>query len=177
MNEPTRDPPSASSGPVSAGLLLYQQSARAISVLLAHPGGPFFARKDEGAWTIPKGLVNPGEPPEVAAVREFEEELGWRPVGKLMPLGEVRLKSGKRVIGYAMASHESSEQLLSQFSPGTFAMEWPRGSGRMVSFPEVDRVALYSIADARRAINLGQAPFLDRLLAICAAVKPGADGG
>jgi predicted NUDIX family NTP pyrophosphohydrolase len=154
-------------GPVSAGILLYHQSEREISVLLAHPGGPFFARKDAGAWTMPKGLINPDESPEVAAMREFEEELGWRPVGELLPLGEVRLKSGKRVIAFAIASREPRQSLLGRFAPGTFEMEWPRGSGRTVQFPEVDRIAFYSIHDALTAINPSQAPLLDRLRTLC----------
>jgi predicted NUDIX family NTP pyrophosphohydrolase len=153
MNRSSHDEMPARTGPVSAGILLYQQSDGMIHVLLAHPGGPFFARKDEGAWSIPKGLINLDELPADAARREFEEELGWRPEHELIPLGEVRLKSGKRVITFAMASTEPRESLLARFSPGTFELEWPRGSGRSASFPEVDRIAFFDLKDARRAIN------------------------
>jgi predicted NUDIX family NTP pyrophosphohydrolase len=148
---------------VSAGILLYREAAEAKRVLLAHPGGPFFARKDAGAWTIPKGLVDPGEDLADAALREFEEELGWRPAGDLAPLGEVKLKSGKRVVAFALRAAESEQEMLAQFSPGKFSMEWPRGSGRSVEFPEVDRIAFFAVEAARSAINPAQAPLLERL--------------
>jgi len=149
---------------ISAGILLYRETAGDKRVLLAHPGGPFFARKDAGAWTIPKGLVDPGEDFADAALREFEEELGWRPAGDLAPLGEVKLKSGKRVIAFALRTAESEEELLAHFSPGKFSMEWPRGSGRLVEFPEVDRIAFFAVEPAHSAINPAQAPLLERLL-------------
>ena len=122
------DAKAASAAPISAGILLYQQSADGLRVLLAHPGGPFFIHKDAGSWTIPKGLADRGEELADAARREFEEEVGWRPAGDLMPLGEVKLRSGKRVIAFAVQSDEPPEVLLARFAPGLFTMEWPRGS-------------------------------------------------
>jgi predicted NUDIX family NTP pyrophosphohydrolase len=150
-------------GNVSAGILLYRSTADGLRVLLAHPGGPFFAKKDEGAWSIPKGLIEPGEDPAAAALREFQEELGWRPAGNLHPLGEVRLKSGKRVIAFALASDESEATMLPQFSPGLFQMEWPPRSGRSAEFPEVDRIAFFTADEAARKLNPAQAALLDRL--------------
>ncbi len=147
----------------SAGVLLYRQTANGLRVLLAHPGGPFFAHKDAGAWTLPKGLVNPEELLTEAALREFEEELGWRPTGELHPLGEVKLRSGKIVSGFAMLTGENEEAVLAMFVPGTFTMPWPPRSGRHADFPEVDRVEFFSLAEAREKLNPAQAPFLDRL--------------
>jgi len=122
------DAKAASAAPISAGILLYQQSADGLRVLLAHPGGPFFIHKDAGSWTIPKGLADRGEELADAARREFEEEVGWRPAGDLTPRGEVKLRSGKRVIAFAVQSDEPPEVLLARFAPGLFTMEWPRGS-------------------------------------------------
>jgi predicted NUDIX family NTP pyrophosphohydrolase len=141
-------------------------SPHGLSVLLAHPGGPFFIHKDAGSWTIPKGLADPGEAMADAARREFEEEVGWRPAGDLTPLGEVKLRSGKRVIAFALQSDEPPEISLARFSPGLFAMEWPRGSQRLREFPEVDRIEFFSIDAARRKISPAQEPLLDRLIAL-----------
>jgi predicted NUDIX family NTP pyrophosphohydrolase len=149
--------------PLSAGLLLYRVDDAGPSVLLGHPGGPFFRNKDFGAWSIPKGLVNDDEDLEAAAQREFEEEVGWRPVGQFEPLGEVRLRSGKRVVAFALRSDQSEEELLARFSPGQFTMEWPPRSGVQQSFPEIDRVAFFSLAAAHERINPGQTPFISRL--------------
>jgi predicted NUDIX family NTP pyrophosphohydrolase len=154
----------ARSTPASAGILLYRVGDDGVSVMLAHPGGPFFQRKDVGAWTIPKGLVKADEPPQDAARREFEEEVGWRPEGELHPLGEVRLKSGKRVTAFALRTREHPAQLYERFSPGVFAMEWPRGSGQLVELPEVDRIEFFAIDAAREKLNPAQQPLLDRLL-------------
>jgi predicted NUDIX family NTP pyrophosphohydrolase len=148
---------------MSAGILLYRSTAEGVRVLLAHPGGPFFAKKDEGAWSIPKGLIESGEDQAAAALREFEEELGWRPAGELHPLGEVRLKSGKRVIAFALASDESEAAMLARFSPGMFQMEWPPRSGRSTEFPEVDRIAFFSLDEAVRKLSPAQAPLVERL--------------
>jgi predicted NUDIX family NTP pyrophosphohydrolase len=142
---------------------LYRQTADGLRVLLAHPGGPFFSHKDAGAWTLPKGLVNPGELLTAAALREFEEELGWRPAGELHPLGEVKLRSGKIVAGFAVRSDEGEDVVLARFVPGTFTMPWPPRSGRHAEFPEVDRVEFFSLAEAHEKLNPAQAPFLDRL--------------
>ena len=132
-------------------------------MLLAHPGGPFFAKKDAGAWTLPKGLVDPGEDLAAAACREFAEELGWAPEGELTPLGEATLISGKRVTGFALRVADLEESLLAQFVPGVFIMEWPPRSGKMAEFPEIDRIAFFSLDEAREKINAAQAVFLDRL--------------
>jgi predicted NUDIX family NTP pyrophosphohydrolase len=158
------DVQAAKGTPTSAGIVLYHASGDGLQVLLAHPGGPYFARKDIGAWTIPKGLVNAEESPADAARREFHEEVGWAPEGDLQSLGEVRLKSGKRVVAFAVESTSAPVALLARFSPGKFTMEWPRGSGRIVEFPEVDAIDFFSLEAARKKINPAQRPLLDRLL-------------
>ncbi|HEX6962015.1 MAG TPA: NUDIX domain-containing protein [Lacipirellula sp.] len=156
----------AKTTPTSAGILLYRKATEGLEVLLAHPGGPFFAKKDEGAWTIPKGLIDRDESQEAAALREFEEELGWRPQGAMVELGEVRLKSGKRVVAFALETNEEPASLLQRFIPGVFTMGWPRGSSRYAQFPEIDRIEFLPIAAARVKISPAQAPLLDRLVAI-----------
>jgi predicted NUDIX family NTP pyrophosphohydrolase len=150
--------------PTSAGVLLFRQAPGTLRVLLAHPGGPYFSNKDAGAWSIPKGLVNPDENLADAARREFEEELGWRPDGELLPLGEVRLRSGKRLVAFALHCDDSEETLLAKFRPGTFTMEWPPRSGRTSEFPEIDRLAFFSLDEAKEKMNDRQAPLLDRLV-------------
>jgi predicted NUDIX family NTP pyrophosphohydrolase len=154
-------------------VLLYRVDADAISVLLGHPGGPFFGAKDAGAWTVPKGLVHPGEDLADAAVREFAEEAGWRPAGQLHALGEVRLRSGKRVAAFALRTHERPADLLDRFAPGVFSMEWPPRSGRMQEFPEIDRIDFFPLALAHEKINPAQRPFLDRLLDVAAEGSSG----
>jgi predicted NUDIX family NTP pyrophosphohydrolase len=149
--------------PHSAGIVLYRETPASLRVLLAHPGGPFFAKKDAGAWTLPKGLLNPDEDTAAAARREFAEECGWRPDGGLVPLGEVKLRSGKRVAGFALLTQETEESLLAKFAPGTFTMEWPPRSGASDEFPEVDRIEFFSLEEAKPKLNPGQIPFLDRL--------------
>jgi predicted NUDIX family NTP pyrophosphohydrolase len=148
---------------VSAGILLFRETPDGPRVLLAHPGGPFFVNKDAGAWTIPKGLITPDEDPATAARREFAEELGWQPVGDLLPIGSVKLRSGKLVHGYAIRSDEAEESLLARFAPGVFSMEWPPRSGRAAEFPEVDRIQFFALVEAKARINSAQSPFLDRL--------------
>ncbi|MCC6493736.1 MAG: NUDIX domain-containing protein [Pirellulales bacterium] len=148
---------------LSAGILLYRDASAGLRVLLGHPGGPFFRNKDQGAWSIPKGLVEPGEAADRAARREFEEELGWPPRGPLQPLGEVVLRSGKRLCAFALRSQEAEEALLARFQPGAFTMEWPPKSGRRAAFPEIDRIAFFSIDEARWKMNPAQAALLDRL--------------
>lgn len=146
----------------SAGILLYQRDERspgAIRVLLAHPGGPFWRTRDDGAWTIPKGLANAGEPLEDAARREFEEELGMPATGALHPLGNIRQRGGKRVEAFAMEGDFDPASLRSN----TFEQEWPPRSGRMATFPEVDRAEWFPLDIARRKILASQAPLLDRL--------------
>jgi predicted NUDIX family NTP pyrophosphohydrolase len=144
----------------AAGLLLYRRGPSGVEVLLAHPGGPFWARKDLGAWTIPKGEIDPGEAPVSAARREFREEIGLDVIGPLAPLGQIKQPGGKVVRIWIAEGDFDPAQLASN----TFEMEWPKGSGRMRSFPEVDRASWFDLAEARRRILPGQAPFLDALV-------------
>lgn len=131
-----------------------------LEVLLVHPGGPFWARRDDGAWSIPKGEYGEGDDPLVTAVREFEEELGApAPPGDDVSLGEVRQPGGKVVLAWA----REGDIDVTQVDSNTFEMEWPRGSGTLQSFPEVDRAGWFGIDEARRKILAGQLPFLDRL--------------
>jgi predicted NUDIX family NTP pyrophosphohydrolase len=143
----------------SAGILVYRRRAGTIEVLLVHPGGPFWARRDAGAWSIPKGEYSDDEDAEAAARREFAEETGWTIKGELKPLGEVRQKAGKAVTAFAGRG---------DFDPATlnsnrFDMEWPPKSGRTASFPEVDRAGWFGLAEAAEKILGGQRPLLDRL--------------
>lgn len=146
---------------LSAGLLMYRTTNGAIEVLLVHPGGPFWARKDDGAWSIPKGEYPPDEDPLAAAIREFHEETGCQANGPFVPLAQVTQASGKVVSAWAMKGDWDPALLQSN----TFSMEWPRGSGRQQEFPEVDRAAWFGLADARRRINPGQRGLLDELSA------------
>jgi predicted NUDIX family NTP pyrophosphohydrolase len=144
---------------VSAGILLYRRVGGALEVLVAHPGGPYFARREQGAWTIPKGIVEEGETAEVAARREFAEETGFDPPPKLVELDPIRLKSGKRVHAFA-GEGDVDPSLLSS---NTFEMEWPPGSGKRRTFPEIDRVRFVPPQEARRLLNPAQAPLVDQL--------------
>jgi predicted NUDIX family NTP pyrophosphohydrolase len=146
----------------SAGILLHRRRNGALEVLLAHPGGPFWARRDDGAWTIPKGLVDAGESDEAAARREFREELGADPVGTLVPLGSIRQRGGKHVEAFALEGDFDVAALRSN----TFETEWPPRSGRRHAFPEVDRVAWMDLATARVKMLDAQRPLLDRLEAL-----------
>jgi predicted NUDIX family NTP pyrophosphohydrolase len=144
----------------SAGILLHRRRDGAHEVLLVHPGGPFWAKKDAGAWSIPKGEYEDGEEPRAAALREFAEELGAPPPdGELVELGEVRQRSGKVVTAWALAGDADADAVRSN----TFTMEWPPRSGTIGEFPEVDRAAWFSLDEARERILPGQAPLLDRL--------------
>jgi predicted NUDIX family NTP pyrophosphohydrolase len=151
----------------SAGLLLFRRSPDGgIEVLLAHPGGPFWARKDDGAWSVPKGEYGPGEDPFETAYREFEEELGLPvPAGRPQALGEVKQSGGKRVRVWAIEADLDVTGAVSN----TFEIEWPRGSGTMREFPEIDRVAWLPLPVARTKLLKGQVPLLDLLVA---AVEP-----
>jgi len=144
----------------SAGLLLFRQVGKGLEVLLVHPGGPFWARKDDGAWSIPKGEFEEPEDPLAAAIREFEEETGARPSGEFIPLSPVKQAGGKLVSAWALRADFDPATLRSN----TFSMEWPPRSGRLQEFPEVDRAAWFAIEDARQKILKGQAPFLDQLV-------------
>lgn len=145
---------------VSAGILLFRSTDRGIEVLLVHPGGPFWRRKDLGAWTIPKGEVQPGEDLLAAARREFQEETGWPATGEVIALGQVRQASRKIVHAWAVEGELDPAAINSN----TFEMEWPPRSGRMITFPEADKAAWFSIDEARRRILPAQAPLLDALL-------------
>jgi predicted NUDIX family NTP pyrophosphohydrolase len=144
---------------VSAGLLLYRRTAGGLEVFLAHPGGPFWAKRDAGAWTIPKGVLNPGEEPLAAACREFEEETGLAPTGPFLPLGSVKQKAGKRVHAWAWEGDADPTAVRSNL----MTTEWPRGSGRKLTFPEVDRCAWFDPQTARGKINPAQAEFIAEL--------------
>jgi|SRR5688572_426069 len=142
----------------SAGLLLFRRNGN-LEVLLVHPGGPLWTKKDEGAWSIPKGEIDPGEDPLAAARREFEEELGYPVTGEFIELAPVRQASGKVVHAWAVEGDFDPAALIS----GTFTMEWPPRSGRQQQFPEVDRVEWFTIDDAKRKINKAQIALLDEL--------------
>lgn len=147
----------------SAGILLYQRKDDDLRVLLVHPGGPFWARKDMGAWSIPKGEYDSAEDPQVAARRELVEELGEaaRAIagGALLPLGEVTQKSGKRVTAFALQADFDVATLRSNLCE----REWPPRSGRRIAFPEVDRAEWFALATAAKKILPGQRPLLDAL--------------
>jgi predicted NUDIX family NTP pyrophosphohydrolase len=144
---------------VSAGLLMYRVRDGGLEVLLVHPGGPFFARKDDGVWSIPKGQLDDGEAPLDAARREFEEETGLTPAGPFRPLTPVTQKSGKVVHAWAFAGDCDPAAIHSN----TVTIEWPPWSGRRSEFPEIDRAAFFGLKEARRKINPRQRPFLDEL--------------
>ena len=144
----------------SAGLLLFRRTDAGPQVLLGHMGGPYFARRDAGAWTVPKGEYAPDEPAWDAARREFQEELGLPPPdGEAVPLGEVKQAGGKTVTVWAVEADLDPAAVV----PGTFTMEWPPRSGRTQEFPELDRVAWLPLDRARELIVKAQAAFLDRL--------------
>ena len=146
----------------SAGLLVYRRAERGPEVFLVHPGGPFFARKDDGAWSLPKGLVDPGEDALAAARREFFEETSLAaPEGEPVSLGETRLASGKRVLAWAIEGEVDPERVASN----TFELEWPPRSGKRRQFPEIDRAAWFDLDAARAKLNPAQGVFVDRLAA------------
>lgn len=145
----------------SAGILAYRWQGPRLEVLLGHPGGPFWSRRDRGAWSILKGEYEKGEDPEAAARREFNEETGWTLAVPLEPLGEIRQRGGKIVAAYAAQADFDTATLASN----AFEMEWPPGSGRIRSFPEIDRAEWFPLAEAAAKIVTGQAGFLDRLAA------------
>lgn len=146
---------------LSAGLLLYRRRPGVTEVLIGHPGGPFWARKDEGAWSIPKGEYDSGEDPLTSARREFTEELGCPPPdGPVSELGTVKQPGGKVVTVFAVVGDLDVNAVRSN----TFTLEWPKGSGRLQEFPELDRVAWMSVAEASIKLLKGQRVFLDRLV-------------
>jgi predicted NUDIX family NTP pyrophosphohydrolase len=151
--------------------MLYRLSSAGLEVLLVHPGGPYWARKDDGAWSIPKGLYDEREDPLKAARREFLEETGVAPAGDFIALGDFKYASGKIVSAWAVEGAFD----LAAFKSETFAMEWPPKSGGMQEFPEADRAAWFGLEEARRKIVKGQAPMLDSLATLLArrSVKAG----
>jgi predicted NUDIX family NTP pyrophosphohydrolase len=149
----------------SAGLLVWRRSPDGLEVLLVHPGGPLWARKDDGAWSVPKGEIDAAdEEPIGVAMREFREELGTEPpAGDPVPLGEVRQSGGKVVSAWAV----EGDLDVTSIGSNTFEMEWPPRSGRQQAFPEVDRAAWFAVDEARRRILSGQVPLIDELTRRC----------
>ena len=148
----------------SAGLVLYRRTRQAaagdgLEVLLAHPGGPFWTTRHEGAWTIPKGGIHPGEDPLQTAIREFTEETGFEPSGPYLPLGRIVQRSGKIVHAWAFEGDCDPSRLNSALTQ----TEWPPRSGHVIDIPEIDRVAFFGIDDGKRVINVAQAELLERL--------------
>ena len=157
----------------SAGLLLYRRESSGWQVLVGHPGGPFWAKRDAGAWSIPKGEHGQDEEPLDAARREFQEELGVAPPdGAVHDLGTTRLKSGKVIRAFAVEGNLDPAAI----APGEFEMEWPPRSGRTARFPEIDRVEWFFVEEARRRLNPSQAAFLDRLVEILPPAGERPDG-
>jgi predicted NUDIX family NTP pyrophosphohydrolase len=144
---------------ISSGILLYRKQLSALEVLLVHPGGPFFARKDEGSWTIPKGELMEDEDPLKAAIREFEEETGYKPAGDFILLTSIKQKGGKVVQCWAVEGDLDPAAIVSN----TFEIEWPLRSGKMKIFPEIDRAAWFELPQARQKINERQIDFIDQL--------------
>jgi predicted NUDIX family NTP pyrophosphohydrolase len=143
----------------SAGLLMYRLKEGQLRVLLAHPGGPFFKSKDEGAWSIPKGVIDANEEPLAAACREFSEEIGIFPEGPFLELTPVKQKGGKTVHAWAFEGDCDPAAITSN----VFAIEWPPRSGRMVEFPEIDRAEFFDLDQAKRKINPAQAALVHEL--------------
>lgn len=158
------------SAKTSAGLLLYRYRQGVLEVLLVHPGGPFWARKDDGAWSIPKGEFTGPEDPLDAAKREVREETGFDIQGTGLPLTPQKQPGGKTVYAWAIEADVDPSRIRSN----TFELEWPRGSGRQRQFPEIDRAAWFTIDEARRRILRGQTPFLDELARLL-SLEPGGE--
>jgi predicted NUDIX family NTP pyrophosphohydrolase len=146
---------------ISAGIVLYRRRGRDLEVFLVHPGGPFWAKKDLGAWSLPKGELDGDEDPLQAAIREFEEETGFKVDGEFRALRPLRQPSGKTIVAWAVEGDCDPAQLRSN----TFELEWPPKSGKRKEFPEVDRAEWFSLDEARRRISKGQVGFLEELIA------------
>ena len=154
----------------SAGLLVYRRSLQDVEVLLVHPGGPFWAKKDDGAWFIPKGEIEVGEEPLAAALREFQEELGITPpVGEPSALGTVKNKGGKLIHAWALPGDLD----LTGFKSNTFSLEWPPRSGKSCDFPEVDRAQYFGIEQALHKMHPAELPLVQRLLEQLGADRTG----
>jgi predicted NUDIX family NTP pyrophosphohydrolase len=155
---------------LSAGLLLYRVTDDGVEVLIGHPGGPFWARKDEGAWSIPKGEYLEGEDPWAAAQREFLEELGKpAPEGPRLDFAPLKQPSGKVITAFAVRGDLDLDGTVSN----TFELEWPKGSGNIGEYPEIDRVGWFSVTEANAKLLKGQRPLLDRLMAALEGAGPG----
>lgn len=158
----------------SAGLLLVREKVEVLEVLLVHPGGPFWAKKDDGSWSIPKGEFEDGEDPLAAAMREFREEMGIAtPTGNFVGLEPIKQPSGKLVFAWALRSDFDPSEIKSNM----FSMEWPPKSGEQREFPEVDRAAWFELGTARRKILKGQAAFLDQLIERFSTANPTSEPG
>ena len=145
---------------VSAGILMFRKRKKKIQFLLVHPGGPYFIKKNEGVWSIPKGEFTPDEEPLTAAIREFEEETGYRPSGDFIELNPVTQKGGKKVLCWAVEDDLNHENITSN----TFELEWPPHTGKMKNFPEIDKAGWFGIDEAMQLINEKQIPLLEELL-------------
>ncbi|MFA6056867.1 MAG: NUDIX domain-containing protein [Taibaiella sp.] len=145
---------------VSAGILMFRKRKKKIQFLLVHPGGPYFIKKQEGVWSIPKGEFTPDEEPLTAAIREFEEETGYKPSGNFIELNSVTQKGGKKVLCWAVEDDLNHENITSN----TFEMEWPPNTGKMKSFPEIDEAGWFDMDEAMQLINEKQIPLLEELL-------------
>ena len=148
----------------SAGILLYRKGPHGLEVLLVHPGGPYWQKRDAGAWQIPKGKIDDGEGILAAALREFEEELGVAPKGEARPLGRIRQAAGKWVDSFAIEGDLDADTIVS----AAFEMEWPPKSGVIQSFPEIDRARWFSLREAHDKMLVSQRPLLDDLKALVA---------
>jgi predicted NUDIX family NTP pyrophosphohydrolase len=146
----------------SAGILVFRKKNNRLEVFLVHPGGPFWIKKDLGAWSIPKGEIEEGEDPMNVAIREFNEETGQEMNGEFMALQAVKQKGGKTVIAWAIEGEVNEEKIISN----TFEIEWPPKSGKMKSFPEIDKAEWFSIPAAKEKINPAQINFIDELTTI-----------
>ncbi len=145
----------------SAGLLMYINKNSELKIFLVHPGGPFFTKKDENSWSIPKGIIEDNEDKLDTAIREFEEETGLKPSGDFIPLGEVTLKSGKIISGWAF---EGKVDLDFTYNSNLFEMEWPPNSGKRQKFPEVDKFEFFTVEAAKKKINSAQITLIDNLI-------------
>ena len=148
----------------SAGIVLYRRQPNGIEIFLVHPGGPFWAKKDDAGWSIPKGVAEPGEDLEAAARREFAEEVGALPPGTLRPLGQFRQSGRKTIVAYALEGDFDPAALRSN----VIEIDWPPRSGRKLSVPEVDRAAWVDLPAARNKLHLGQRPLVDALIELLA---------